>query len=41
MFTGNPGYAISSRFDLESQNPGAFGGYDTKVSTIVVPTSSN
>jgi len=28
---GNPGYSISSRFDLEPVNPGAFGGYDNKV----------
>jgi len=41
MLAGNPGYAISSRFDLESQNPGAFGGYDTKVSnsSTYLPTS--
>jgi len=29
----NPGYAIASRFDLESNKPGAFGGYDTKASS--------
>jgi len=29
----NPGYSISSRFDLEQNSPGAFGGYDSKVTS--------
>eukprot|EP01089_Gocevia_fonbrunei_P003468 TRINITY_DN13445_c0_g1_i1.p1 TRINITY_DN13445_c0_g1~~TRINITY_DN13445_c0_g1_i1.p1 ORF type:complete len:542 (+),score=120.42 TRINITY_DN13445_c0_g1_i1:50-1675(+) len=30
---GNPGYSISSRFDLEPFNPAPFGGYDNKVTS--------